>query len=396
MTLTHRERVTRALSHQESDRVPIDFGGGPATQIHPDAYLALLDHIGLRREELIEGERGEGQVVRPSEAVLRHFDVDVRGVGLGEPERSPRRPLGSTSYLDEWGVTWSKAHHTAPWINVKGPLQHLVDPGAAAVEEIPWPDPADPGRVRGLRAQVERLRTETDFAIVLNLPNANFALAQRVRGFTQLLEDLLLSQPFAMALQERITDVICGIAEHALKEVGDLIDAVSFADDMGIQTQSFMSRDLYRRAVKPHHARLVETLHRHSEARVIMHSDGAILDLLPDIVDCGVDVINPVQVNAEGMDPVRLKREFGSELCFWGGIDTQKILPYGSPDEVAAEVRARVADLGRGGGYVLASVHCIQAEVPPANVVAMYETARSTPSGPIVVAPEHRPEGKGA
>jgi uroporphyrinogen decarboxylase len=393
LSLTHRERVVRALNHQETDRVPIDFGGGPATQIHPDAYVALLRHIGFPSEELVEGERGEGQVVRPSEAVLRHFDIDVRGVGLGDPERTPRRVLDNNSYIDEWGVTWSKAHFTAPWINVKGPLQHLSDPTAADVEAIPWPDPGDPGRVRGLRAHVAKLRRDTDYAIVLNLPNSNFALAQRVRGFTELFEDLLLYPSFAMAVQERITDVICGIAEAALREVGDLIDGVSFGDDMGIQTQSFMSRELYRRGVKPHHARFVATLHRRTKAKVIMHSDGAIYELLPDIIDCGVDVINPVQVNAEGMDPERLKREFGADLSFWGGVDTQKVLPYGTPEEVSTEVRARIGDLGRGGGYVLASVHCIQAEVPPENVVAMYETARAAMATAPQATDSNRPGG---
>lgn len=376
MTLTHRERVLRALDHEETDRVPIDLGGGPATQIHPDAYVALLKHLGFGPEELVAGARGEGQVVCPSERVLRHFDIDVRGFYLDEPDVRPRRLLGENSYVDDWGVVWAKAHATAPYINVKGPLQHLDEPAPSDLDGIAWPVPDDPGRVRGLRERIERLRHQTDFAIVLNLPNSTFALSQRLRGFTELLEDLILNASFAEALQERVTDVICGIAATALGEVGDLIDGVSFADDMGIQTQAFMSPDLYRRMVKRHHARFVETLRRRTRARVIMHSDGAIYELLGALIDCGVQVINPVQVNADGMDPERLKREFGADLCFWGGVDTQWVLPYGSPEDVAAEVRRRLADLGRGGGYVLASVHNIQAEVPAENVVAMFETAR--------------------
>jgi uroporphyrinogen decarboxylase len=375
MPPSHRERVLRALDHEETDRVPIDFGGGPATLIHPDAYRALLAHLGFEEEQPAEELRGEGQVVSPSERVLRRFDIDVRGFYLGEPDIRPRRQLDGSSYIDEWGATWAKAHPTAPYINVKGPLQHLDDPSPSHLDRIAWPVPDDPGRARGLRARVERLRSETDHAIVLNLPNSTFALAQRLRGFTELLEDLILNPSFAEALQERVTDVICGIAETALGAAGDLIDGVSFADDMGIQTQAFMSRDLYRTMVKPHHARFVATLRRHTRARIIMHSDGAIYDLLPELIDCGVQVVNPVQVNAEGMDPERLKREFGADLCFWGGVDTQEVLPHGSPADVAAEVRRRLADLGRGGGYVLASVHNIQAEVPPENVIAMFETA---------------------
>ncbi|MBI4220130.1 MAG: hypothetical protein HY682_08320 [Chloroflexi bacterium] len=377
MSVSHRERVIRALNNEETDRVPIDFGGGPATQIHPDAYLALLRHLGFESEELVEGERGEGQVVRPSERVLEHFDIDVRGFGLNDPESSPRQYTGHNCYIDEWGVTWHKASFSAPWINVKGPLQDLAEPTPRDVQAMRWPSGSDPSRVRGLRERIERMRRETDYAIVLNLPNSNFALAQRIRGFTEFFEDLLLNPAFANALQERITDVICDIAALALNEVGDIIEGVSFGDDMGIQTQSFMSRDLYRQMVKPHHARFVEKLRNRTHAKVIMHSDGAIYDLLPDLIDCGVQVINPVQVNAEGMNPDRLKQEFGRDLCFWGGVDTQKVLPYGSARDVADEVRRRLGDLGQGGGYVLASVHCIQAEVPPANIVAMFETARA-------------------
>ena len=375
MSLGHRERVIRALNHQETDRVPVDLGGGPATMIHPDAYEALLRHLGFPEEELVEGPAGEGQIVVPSERVLQRFDIDVRGFQLGGTRGAPNVKTGPTSYVDEWGVTWEKSAHTAPYINVHGPFQDLDEPDVKDLEPVRWPVGDDPDRIRGMREAMEHLRRTTDYAIVLNLPNSTFALSQRLRGFSELFEDLLLNQAFATGLQERVTDVICGMATVALRDVGDLIDGVSFADDMGIQTQSYMSRSLYRSMVKPHHARFVATLRALTRARIIMHSDGAIHELLPDLIDVGVEVINPVQVNAEGMDPERLKREFGADLCFWGGVDTQKVLPYGSPADVADEVRRRLTDLGRGGGYVLASVHNIQAEVPPENVVAMFDTA---------------------
>ena len=377
MALGHRERVLKALAHEETDRVPLDLGGGPATQIHPDAYSNLLEYLGFEEESQPVSHRGEGQVVQASERVLRHFDIDLRGFYLGSPDSSPDRVLGPNSYADEWGVTWSKAGPTAPYINTEGPLQRLEDPPVNALDSIPWPAGDDSGRVRGLREEIDSARNNTDYALVLNLPNSTFALSQRVRGFVELLEDLLLNPAFAEALMTRITDINCAAAETALAEVGDLIDGVSIADDMGIQTQSFMSRDLYRRMVKPHHARQIETIKRHTDACVILHSDGAVYDLIPDLIDAGVQALNPVQTNADGMDPARLKREFGRDLVFWGGIDTQQVLPFGSPDDVAREVRARYGDLGRGGGWVLASVHNIQSEVSPENIVAMFETARS-------------------
>ncbi len=378
MSMTHRERVVKALNHEETDRTPMDFGGGPATQIHPDAYVALLAHLGIEPEELVEGTRGEGQVVVPSEEVLQRFDIDVRPAHLSQPNVRPRARIDEMTYIDDWGVRWETAFFTAPDINVEGPLQSLVDPGISAVDSIDWPVPDDPGRVKGLRKRVQELRDNTDFAIVLNLPNSTFALSQRLRGFTELLEDLLLNEAFAEALQERVTDTICGIATTALNEVGDLVDGVAFGDDMGIQTQSYLSGDLYRKMIKPHHARFVGTLHSLTDAKVIMHSDGSIRELLADIIDCGVDVINPVQTNAQGMEPGPLKAEYGKDVCFWGGIDTQKVLPFGSAAEVAQEVRDRIGDLGSGGGYVVASVHNIQSEVPPENVVAMYDTVRES------------------
>ena len=258
------------------------------------------------------------------------------------------------------------------------PVWTLDDPSPSDVESVPWPE-GDLADLRGLRDRFERLRNETDCAIVVRMRNVGaFGIAQRLRGFTELLQDLILSPAFAEALHERATAMACSFAGTVLDEIGDLVDGVSFADDLGIQTQTLMSPELYRSSVKPYHARLVETFHRHTDAAVIMHNCGAIRPLLGDLIDCGVNVINPVQVNAVGMDPAELKREFGKALCFWGGIDTQGVLPHGSPADVAEEVRKRVADLGRGGGYVLSAVHNIQREVPPENIAAMYETAAAS------------------
>ncbi|MBM3957489.1 MAG: hypothetical protein FJ313_05505, partial [Gemmatimonadetes bacterium] len=319
---THRERVLSALDHEETDRVPYNFGGA-----HPDAYAALLDYLGFAA--------GPPGAPIPSERVLRRFDDDVRRVSLREPHGGSSAGPGVDTYVDEWGVTHRRAHHRAPFMCVRGPLQHLAGPSPRDLDSIPWPDPADPVRTAGLGEQIARLRQETDCAIVLRLSNGPFAVAQRLRGFTELLEDLLVNPGFAQALLERLTDVLCAIAASALAEMGDQVDCVRFADDMGMQTQPYMSRGLYRRAVKPHHARYVHALRRKTGARVILHSDGAVSDLIPDFIDIGIDVLDPVQVGAAGMRPERLKREFGSDICFWGAIDVQAVLPFGSPADVA-------------------------------------------------------------
>jgi len=375
MSITHRERVLRALNHEETDRVPIDFGGSHETAITAPAYVALLKHLGFESQIQDEWEGGDVEIVIPGERVLRHFDADVRGDEVHVQGVDAHRMLDDNTFVDGWGVVFRRAHSRAPFMIKQSPLQRLDDPSPSDVESVPWPE-GDLADLSGLRDRFEHLRNETDCAIVVRMRNVGaFGIAQRLRGFTELLQDLILSPAFAQALHERATAMACSFAGTVLDEIGDLVDGVSFADDLGIQTQTLMSPELYRASVKPYHARLVETFHRHTDAAVIMHNCGAIRPLLGDLIDCGIDVINPVQVNAVGMDPGELKSEFGKALCFWGGIDTQGVLPHGSPADVAEEVRNRIADLGRGGGYVLAAVHNIQREVPPENIAAMYETA---------------------
>ena len=377
MGITHRERVNKALNHEETDRVPMDFGGSHETGIQADTYARLLEHLGFEPEVFKGLEDGDEATVVPSEKVLRHFDIDVRGVEARIGTIDARQMIDENTAADGWGVTWQRADAASPYINVKGPLQHLDDPTAADAAALPWPVADDPQNHAGLRERIERLRAQTDCAVVLRLRNVGVLyLGQRMRGFSEFLTDLISGSGFTDAFQERGTEMACAFARSVLIEVGDLVDGVSFGDDLGIQNQPMMSPALYRSGVKPYHKRLVETIHQHTDASVILHSCGAIRPLLGDLIDCGIDVINPVQVNATGMSPTELNRDFGSDLCFWGGIDTQKVMPNGTPKEVAEEVRRRVGDLGSGGGYVLAAVHNIRADVPVENVVAMYETAK--------------------
>jgi len=381
MALSHRERVTRALNHEETDRVPIDFGGSHETGIQADAYAGLLKHYGFESEDVEGRDGGTEATIVPSEKILKHLDIDVRGVDAKIGAVDARTILDENTLVDGWGVTWRRADTASPYMNTNGPLQHLDDPTVADAESLPWADGTDPANVAGLRAQLEKLRTETDYALVVRLRNVGILyLGQRIRGFSEFLTDLVLQPDFANAFQELGTDMVCDFARTVLTEVGDLVDGVSIADDLGIQTSPMMNPDLYRSMVKPFHKRLGETIHENTDAKVILHSCGAIRPLIGDLIDCGVNVLNPVQVNAAGMQPGALKRDFGKDLSFWGGIDTQIIMPTGSPTDVANEVRARIGDLGSGGGYTLAAVHNIRADVPPENVAAMYETALATSS----------------
>jgi uroporphyrinogen decarboxylase len=276
--------------------------------------------------------------------------------------------------VDEWGVFWSKPEEGGHFIFRDGPFQKK-DPTLAEVEAHPWPNPKDPERVKGLREQAQKLRNETDYAIVLRLPYGTVYDCQKIRGFAQFLEDLVINPALAEALMEHSLMVEMGIVELALEAIGEYVDVVCFPDDLGFQDRPYVRPELYRKMIKPYHRRTVETIRSNTKAKVLMHTDGAVYPLIPDFIDIGVDILNPVQISAKDMEARRLKTEFGADISFWGGIDTHRVLPTGTPAEVRNEVKERIEDFAPGGGFVLGSVHNILAEVPAENVVVMFDSA---------------------
>lgn len=369
----HRERTLRALNHEETDRVPIDL-----SNMHVAAYRGLVRHLHLEKIAVpLESDSLRSHMATPPEAVYQALDVDVRHVGLGQPDLTPYKTLDEDSYLDDWGVVWSRAGKEHPFINKRGPFQE-TEPTLAQVEKLPWPNPRDPGRVKGLREKVLKLRRETDCAIVLGLPYCVLREGQRIRGFAEFMGDLLANPPVAQAIMERSLEVSIGIAEAGLEAVGDLVDVVMFPEDMGTQEQLFMRPEMYRRVLKPLHRRMVEAIKRKTKAKVLLHTDGAVHDIIGDFIEIGIEALNPIQVSAKGLgDTKKLKAEFGKQLTFWGAIDTHRVLPFGTPEDVSKEVKRRIDDLAPGGGFVLMAVHTVMAEVPAANIAAMLDTARS-------------------
>ena len=374
--MTHRQRILAALRHAEPDRVPLDLGSTGATTITVRAHQELRAHLGLPVGTPPVLWSVRSSTVIPDEAILRRFDVDARPVLLGAPLGRPDRKLSDDAFRDEWGVTWTR-HGTSHFINSDGPFCRLADPTLQDVEKHAWPEALDPGRFQGLRERARKLHEETDYAVVLNLSNGPVHQCQYLRGYGEWLEDLLLRPVFAEALMDRVVEILVQIAERALEEAGAYVDVVTFGDDIATQNATLTRPELYRKMIKPRHKALAEAIHRHGKL-LLFHSCGSVYSLVPDLIEVGVDVLNPVQVSAADMSTSRLKREYGSELAFWGAIDTHRVLPRGTPDEVAEEVKRRIGDLHEQGGYVLCAVHNIQPEVPPENVVAMYEAGLKT------------------
>ena len=371
VALTSRERVNIALNHQEPDRVPIDVGG-IASSIDAGGYRNLVTLLGMTDELKRPEVQDETNTVIPCEEILVRFGVDTRVLSVASPQ-STRQQVDEKTRIDEWGVEWVRPE-TGNYMQKSGPFQGK-EITMADLDRHSWPSIDGDTRLPGLAEEARRLHEETDYAIVVGVGNSMVALSQRLRGFGEWMEDLVLNPPIAEALLDHVTNVNIAFAQAVLDQAGPYVDVVAFADDLGFQERPYMRPELYRDKVKPYHRRLVEAIKSKTKAKVVIHSDGAIYPLIPDLIDVGIDGINPVQVSAAGMGAERLNAEFGKDLCFWGGIDTQRVLPFGTPDDVVNEVRERIGHLAPGGGYVLATVHTMRPEVPPENMIAMFESA---------------------
>lgn len=359
---TPRQRVLDALAHKSPSAVPLDIGGTNTSSIVERAYEQLK--IALDVDSPTEFISRRSRTAAIDDTVFRRLGSCVRPVWVGGAIASE---AADGSLLDKWGVTWSSAGgHYNP---VGNPLR------AASEDDLRtygWPDPDDPAWTEGLREGVERWRNEGEFAIALSLPVAVVHLSQYLRGYEQYLVDLMVNQSFAASLMGRVSEIYMRIAENALAAVDGDVDVVQFGDDVAFQDRPMVRPDIYRKLIKPHHERLVELIKTRSRASVFYHCCGAVSDLIPDFIDIGVDALNPVQVSAAGMgDTATLKREFGRDITFWGGIDTQHTLPYGNAEDVREEVRRRIGDLAEDGGFVAAAVHNIQDDVSPENILAL-------------------------
>jgi len=369
--ITSRQRVATALAHKEPDRVPMDLGGTLASGINYHAYQELLEYLGI--EEKWEWDAERSQTVRVSAAVRRRLNVDVVNVRAPAPASRYWQEGPLECQEDIWKVIWKKppdGHYYTSHVPFAG------DVTLADLEAFAWPDPTEPAWVEGVVDLVSAAREQGDEAVTLNLPVGFIHQTQFLRGYEDWLTDLLLNRKFAESLMDRVLEVHIEIARRLLKLVGDQIDVVTYGDDIGFQGGPMLSEKLYCEMIKPRHRRMFETIKAHTSAPIFFHTCGAVADLVPHLIDIGVDILNPVQVSAVGMDTADLKRKYGQHISFWGAVDTHQVLPYGTEEDVRAEVRRRIDDLATGGGYVLAAVHNIQAGVPPAHVVAMFDEGR--------------------
>ena len=374
-----RERVQCALDHQEPDRVPVFFGTSGATTMLASAYDRLKEYLGIKTETVLLSRAM--QYAKIEEEVLVRFGSDGRALVPHPFPSTLSREISDTKFVDAWGIAWELKDGTPYYEVVNSPLRGMT---TDELGSYPWPDLAHPDRFDGLSDEARALHYDTSYAIVARSLVAPFEQAFLLRGLDAWMIDLVADPDFADALLRKVTDLMLAGVLRLLSEAGQYIDVLVMGDDLGTQYSTLMSPATYRRMIKPYHAELIAAIKSRTKAKIFFHSDGNVYPLVGDLIDIGVDILNPVQVSAGDMgDTGRLKREFGDRLSFCGAIDTQWALPFGTPDDVRREVRRRVNDLAPGGGYICAAVHCIQPDVPPENVCTMFQEAMAAGQYPL-------------
>jgi uroporphyrinogen decarboxylase len=372
--MNSKERVLMALNHEAPDRVPMDLGGRQTTLMIP-AYERLKAYLGYT-DIPTKIMSHIWQTVYVDEKILRHFSIDCRHIRPKNKAFSPKNPFTEEDvFIDSWGVG---RKISGGYANLcKHPLQHAAN--LDDIEKHPWPVPDEEFDYTGLREHAQALYNQGEYALVgcMGSPGNTYEQAWYIRGLSEFFLDMGMRKDMAHAILRKVVDHRKRNAELYLKEVGEFLDVIQVADDLGSQATSLMSPNMYREIIKPYQAELIAHIKKFTKAKVYHHSCGSIVNLLDDMIEIGIEILNPVQCTAVGMESDQLKKRFGDKLTFWGAIDTFKVLPKGRVDDVRAEVKKRITDLGSNGGYVLGSVHNMQIDVPPENVEAMFETALS-------------------
>lgn len=408
--MTSRERILAAIHHKEPDVVPVDLGSNPSSGISAIAYNNLKKELGLdggatRIYDVVQ------QLAEPEQVVLDRFGVDVIDIGRAFNTHSAdwyevTLADGSTALYPNWfhPVLRDNGEYEAV---VNGEVIAKMPEGGtffdetvfpyeegypddfsdlpkqmgrvlwAALAHSPWDRAGQEGFWDDLRARALHLRESTDKALMVVCGCNLFEWGTFLRRIDNFLMDIAAEPEEVERLVEALMEVHLKTLEKVCAAVGDVCDILRFGDDLGMISGPFMRPDDYRRLFKPHHTRLNEYVHTYSQMKTFLHSCGSVYRLIPDFIEAGYDVLNPIQTNCADMDPVRLKKEFGADITFWGGgCDTASVLNKATPGEVRRHVLERLEIFAPGGGFVFNTIHNILPEVPSTNIIAAFDAVR--------------------
>ena len=372
-----RERVIATLNHKEPDRIPLDLGGTIVSSITKNAYIGLKKYLGLEIEKVKILDHVQ-QLPYIDEKLLQKLNVDIRMVSADYSRDDEPQYFKEGNYYcfyDRWGAKLcrlKKNGHYFDWVEFP-----IDDISIEALNTYKWPELDSSKSISELKEKAKYFYENTEYALTGTaiFGGGVFDQPARIIGMESFLTSIALNEKFANKAMEKITELYIENCEHYLNEIGKYIQVFVYWNDIAGQIKPIISPGAYRRLVKPKDKRIIEMVKSRTNAKFFYHCCGAAGDFIPDFIEIGVDILNPVQVSALGMDTAKLKKEFGSDISFWGGgCDSQHVLPYGTPDEVREEVKRRINDLAEDGGFIFSVVHNIQDEVPPENIMAMFET----------------------
>lgn len=385
--VTPRQRVLTAFSHEQPDRVPVDF---LATN---EIWDGLIEHLAIDASGVLPSAYFEP--IR--EALLRRLEIDCRVLSYDMFCNPPEDALEPGARTEWWDVLsrstparmWRQALPDGTFKDIFGrhtrinpvetgayeetasyPLAHVQS--LSDLDAFPWPQP-EWWDFSDLPEILQQFDADKEYHIRFRIGSV-FEVAWQLRGMEQFLMDMVMQPEIPKTIMARLTDVYVAITQRVLEMADGRLDMVYFYDDVATQKSLLISSDMWAEFIRPNHARIVDVAKQYG-VPVMYHSDGAMRALIPELIDLGVDVLNPIQADAVGMEPDALKQDFGDKLCFHGGIDIIETLPRGTVEDVRQEIQDRIRILGRDGGYVLASSHHIQSDTPLENVLAMYDLA---------------------
>jgi uroporphyrinogen decarboxylase len=363
--MTPRQRVWATFAHQETDRLPVDLMG-TASGLEDRAYFALRDFLGLQ---------GEGRVFRRGwnvsyydERILEKLNIDFRRVWMRQPVNFQPVQIEENIEIDEWGMMVKRDENASWFVN-----EPLAGATVGDLESYPWPDPWDPGRIEGLAEEARFLFEKTNYAISARQPTHGiFETAQRMRGTERFLVDLALDKKFAAALVNKLNELRMAFYDAYLDATGPYLQMVESADDYGSQNGPLISPKTFVEIFLPAFKELHQLIKwKAPQAKIFMHSDGAVSKLIPYFIESGVEILNPVEPDVPGNDPVQLKGKYGSELIFHGHLNNKGPM-RGSIEEVHSEIDRIKKTIAVGGGYIFAPTNHFQIDVPPENIVEAY------------------------
>ena len=410
--MNSRERILSAINHQQPDRVPIDMGATPSSGISAIAHNNLINYLGIKDQPTLIYDVVQ-QLGQPHDALLDQFGVDVLDIGRTfNDQPTDWEPVkmanGAIAYYPKWfhpekqadgsfltfdddgkrvlskmpvGATFFDQTYF-PYIDGYPDSYDMLDAEMHRImwardAHSPWDHAGEPDFWQKLRENTLKLRQNTDKALLVVCGCNLFEWGTFLRRMDNFLMDLMCDPYNVEKLLDQLMVRHLATLEKVCAAVGDIVDIIRFGDDLGTMQGPFMEPETYRELFKPRHKMLCDYVKTHSKMHTFIHSCGSISLLMPDMIEAGIEVFNPVQTNAYRMDPSFLKKEFGKDCTFWGGgIETASVLNAGSPDQVRAQVLDRLGIFSEGGGYVFNTIHNILPDVPPVNVVAMFDAVR--------------------